>query len=83
MDKMTATTLSQYNAQKHRCGTVITRPGRYTTRSGEVVTIERLGGYGGYWAYGQYADGTVESWFVSGRLLPLYQSLNDIVGSAS
>ncbi len=83
MDLIVATTLSQYLSHKYRSGTIVTRPGRYTTRSGETVTIERLGGYGGNWAYGQYDDGTAEVWFVSGRLLPTYQSLNDIVGACS
>lgn len=79
MDLMTAVTLCQYHAHPK----LVTRPGRYTTRKGETVTVERFGGRGGNWAYGHYADGTAEAWFVSGRLLPTYESVNDIVGTVS
>jgi hypothetical protein len=82
MDLMTASTLSQYINVKNVTGTVVTGPGRYVTRSGETVTVERLGGYGGLWAYGRYDNGVRESWFVSGRIFTVMLSPNDIVRSA-
>lgn len=64
--------------------TVIVATGRYITRCGEVVTIHRLTGADNPlhrgWADGQYSDGTSEKWDISGRLLSLSQSRNDIVG---
>ncbi len=58
---------------------IVKGPGKYKTRSGEVVTIDRLGGYNNYQATGLYSNGVPECWFVSGRVLPHYLSPNDIV----
>jgi len=56
--------------------TIVTTPGQYVTRGGEVVTIERLDGLR---AYGQYANGSREWWTLSGRTLPFSESPNDLV----
>ncbi len=69
--------------------TVITAPGRYRTRAGEIVTIDRVGRpehlsfadvdpRAGL-ADGHYPNGVTEVWDVSGRLLPFSQSDNDII----
>lgn len=59
--------------------TIIVKQGEYVTRCGEhvmVVSIDRG------WASGHYADGTIERWDISGRLLPFTESRNDIVSLA-
>ena len=58
---------------------VVTGPGKYVTRGGAVVNIDRLGGYNNFKAYGSYPNGTAEMWYVSGRVLPYSLSENDIV----
>lgn len=65
---------------------IIDSPGKYKTRSGETVTINRIDKRrdksGMHSAYGQYENGTKETWDVSGRLLPSKTSNNDIVKKA-
>lgn len=56
--------------------TVVATPGRHRTRSGEIVTVTTITRG---WANGHYADGTLESWDVSGRVLPSTLSKNDII----
>jgi hypothetical protein len=58
--------------------TIITRPGNYRTRGGEVVTIENIG-RGAYAAQGHYPNGTNERWDICGRVLPFSLSQNDIL----
>lgn len=65
--------------------TIITEPGEYVTRCDEVVTvtdIEKLYGHVPQRGYGHYHNDaqTLESWDISGRLLPHSLSDNDIVG---
>lgn len=59
--------------------TVVTGPGRYVTRGGEVVTVSSVNTFQ---AFGSYENGIKERWTVSGRVLPVYESPNDIVGPA-
>jgi hypothetical protein len=61
---------------------VITGPGQYRTRGGEVVTVMGFSGHRDFWAHGSYSNGVKESWMPSGRVLPGYLSQNDIVGVA-
>lgn len=58
---------------------VVTGPGRYATRSGEVVEVSYLGGYNNFEAFGVYDNGTAERWYVSGHVLPYSLSQNDII----
>lgn len=62
--------------------TIINSPGKYQTRCGETVTINRISKSrlgGPEWAHGHYENGTPESWDISGRLLPFSLSANDVV----
>lgn len=63
--------------------TIVTRPGRYVTRCGEVVTVERITTGLHASAYGYYSNGIEERWDACGRLLPHSLSKNDIVQSAT
>lgn len=58
---------------------VVTGPGRYVTRGGEVVTVTSVDRYR---AFGSYENGTLEWWTVVGRVLPFHLSPNDIVKAA-
>jgi hypothetical protein len=58
---------------------IIKAPGRYKTRGGEIVTVDRIV-RGSYGAHGHYENGTPERWDVNGRTLPFSESNNDIVG---
>lgn len=62
---------------------IITAPGVYVTRGGEVVTVETssMGHYFGCW--GQYSCGAAEFWHRSGRLYFGCETQNDIVASAN
>ncbi len=62
---------------------IITGPGRYITRGGEVVTIEKEHKYqsGQHWD-GAYANGTPEHWHRTGRIFPATDTTNDIVSPA-
>lgn len=63
---------------------VIDGPGSYRTRGGEVVTVDVISTTRGYGynnrADGQYSNGIRETWSCrGGRVLPFYESCNDIV----
>ena len=63
--------------------TIITGPGRYITRCGEVVTIDFVVPMKCFYsAHGNYANGVKERWDRTGRLLPSTLSDNDVVGVA-
>ena len=62
--------------------TIITGPGRYFTRCGEVVTVLSVTGKSLYSCIGAYANGTRESWHKSGRIFPATDTTNDIIGTA-
>jgi hypothetical protein len=57
---------------------VITGTGKYVTRSGETVTVERVDDH--HWKRGHYADGTPERWHRSGRIFSGQETANDIIG---
>lgn len=60
---------------------IITEPGRYTTRAGEVVTIQRIEKRGArVTCFGKYANGIDERWDASGRCWHNQECQNDIVG---
>ncbi len=61
---------------------VITEPGDYLTRSGEVVEVFRTSSRHDHECYGRYASGQTDHWHKSGRLYFGMQSANDIVGRA-
>lgn len=63
--------------------TVITAPGRYVTRSGEVVTVEVAMERHLFGCAGTYSTGEREEWHKSGRLMFDRETPNDIVGAAS
>lgn len=56
---------------------VITTPGQYVTRSGEVVEVDDASDY--HWKRGRYQDGTPESWHRSGRIFSGRETPNDII----
>lgn len=56
--------------------TIISKPGYFITRCGEVVEIESIDRW---MAKGKYDNGVVETWDISGRLLPSVESQNDIM----
>lgn len=60
---------------------IVTGPGQYLTRSGEVVTVERTW-TGILSARGHYSCGTPERWSLSGRILGGLITPNDIVARA-
>jgi hypothetical protein len=64
---------------------VVHGPGKYLTRGGETVTVEKIANVWGYnnRADGKYSNGVAESWSVrGGRVLPYSLSQNDIIGKA-
>jgi hypothetical protein len=61
---------------------VITRPGRYRTRRGEAVTVERMPRPFASHAFdciGRYDSGVIEQWHRSGRLYAGALSANDVI----
>ena len=61
---------------------IIVGPGQYVTRSGEIVTVKSMLTRRFYGAAGHYPNGTQEMWDVSGRILPLTETDNDVVRAA-
>lgn len=59
---------------------VITGPGEYVTRCGEVVSIDSADCRAAKLdCLGSYADGTRERWHRSGRIMASREMVNDIV----
>lgn len=56
---------------------LITQPGRYVTRSGEVVQVDDTSNT--HWKRGAYPCGTAETWNRSGRIFSGRETPNDIV----
>lgn len=63
--------------------TIITGPGQYMTRAGEVVTIEVAQQKQLFGCSGTYSTGQRDEWHMSGRLMFDRETQNDIVGVAS
>jgi hypothetical protein len=61
---------------------IITAPGRYLTRCGETVEVNKASTKHDFGCHGAYADGTAERWHKSGRTNASRESANDIVGAA-
>lgn len=63
---------------------IITEPGKYITRSGEVVEVLEISTSrrSMYSAHGVYSDGVREAWHKSGRIFPTIDTVNDIVKKA-
>lgn len=59
--------------------TIVTRPGRYRTRGGAVVTVNKIDDAAAYSARGHHPNGVREAWHRSGRLLPNIPSPHDII----
>ncbi len=79
--ELSSTSYQSYGTHTLLLPRIITGPGRYLTRKGEIVTIDSLGGYADWQAAGKYSDGVDECWLVSGRIFPSADltSPNDIV----
>ncbi len=62
---------------------IITEPGEYITRGGEVVTVNIVSNHHDFGCKGVYTSGmfagTPEGWHKSGRLYLRAQSANDII----
>jgi len=63
--------------------TIITAPGKYVTRCGEVVTVEVAKQKHIFGCSGTYSTGQREEWHMTGRLMFDRETPNDIVGVAS
>jgi len=61
---------------------VITQPGNYVTRRGEIVTITAASTKHDHGCIGTYPEGTREHWHKSGRIYFGIQCENDIVRRA-
>lgn len=62
---------------------IINAPGRYITRAGETVMIERIDGAGLYRCRGQYiTTGQIDAWHSSGRVFASVESELDIISKA-
>ena len=59
--------------------TIISEPGNYLTRCGEIVNIESIIPNTAYGACGKYPNQVEDRWDVCGRLYPSILSNNDIV----
>lgn len=58
---------------------IITEPGKYLTRSGDLVVVYSIGSVLEFTCNGSYPDGIREYWHVSGRLYANVKTSNDIV----
>lgn len=66
--------------------TVISGPGKYVTRCGEIVEIVQSSHRHDYGCAGTYSNRTTERWHKSGRLFASRETANDVVarhGSAA
>jgi hypothetical protein len=61
---------------------IITEPGLYKTRSGEIVRVDRVSSNQDFGCSGTYPGGVVEGWHRSGRLYFGMECPNDIVEKA-
>lgn len=61
---------------------VITTPGKYITRAGELVEVTEASTRHDFNCTGTYSNGIREGWHKSGRLYFGQQSPNDIVRAA-
>ncbi|MBW4656636.1 MAG: hypothetical protein KME20_26870 [Kaiparowitsia implicata GSE-PSE-MK54-09C] len=60
--------------------TIVTGPGNYVTRAGEIVTIETSTRWRDFACRGTYPNGVADGWHRSGRLYAGIECANDIVG---
>lgn len=58
---------------------IITQPGSYRTRRGEVVTVAEVSISHDFGCIGSYSDGTQERWHKSGRIFAGRETANDII----
>ncbi|MGV2169680.1 hypothetical protein ACQZ40_25265 [Agrobacterium sp. 16-172Ci] len=58
---------------------IITEPGQYRTRAGEVVTVKRASKLNDFGCRGHYQNGVPEFWHRSGRIFVNALSDHDIV----
>lgn len=58
---------------------IITEPGKYLTRCGDLVVVNTIGHVAKFSCAGSYSNGVKESWHRSGRLFANVISDNDIV----
>jgi hypothetical protein len=62
---------------------LITEPGDYLTRAGDIVTIAAVSRRHDYGCAGQYVTGVPDRWHKSGRLYAHTVSQNDIVAAVA
>lgn len=60
---------------------LITGPGKYVTRCGDIVSIQKVSAKQNFGCHGHYPHGIAESWHKSGRLYANRECDNDIVGA--
>jgi hypothetical protein len=61
---------------------IITSPGDYVTRGGEIVTIKQVSKRHDFGCCGAYASGAAERWHKSGRIMATSETGNDILRRA-
>jgi len=61
---------------------IVTGPGQYRTRCGQIVTVDRATMRHEFGCTGSYPNGTREAWHRSGRVLATSETINDIIGPA-
>lgn len=61
---------------------IVTEPGQYRTRCGEVVTVTQVSARHDFGCRGTYPHGTPEAWHRSGRLYATSECANDIMERA-
>ena len=75
-------TMSSYFTPLVTLPAIITAPGSYRTRCGDVVRVDSVSTRHDFGCKGSYAGGPAESWHKSGRLLATSETRNDIVAAA-
>lgn len=66
----------------HELPIIITKPGKYRTRCGEVVTITSTGRnlvWEQWGAVGTFPEGIVDSWNINGRRTSMAENRHDII----
>lgn len=62
---------------------VVSEPGTYRTRGGDLVTITAVSTRHNFGCFGTYSNGVRDGWHRSGRLYATSECQNDIVGKES
>lgn len=73
---------SAYFAPLVTLPSIIVQPGRYRTRSGDIVTLDAVSIRHDFGCVGSYPNGVRDAWHKSGRLYATGECRNDIVGKS-